>query len=404
MLFSMSRQGNTTMSDLDGATETSRRKRPASRVYEACGACRNRKTRCDGRKPVCRACESRGNAQKCEYTGIRRRPRIFQQHMSTAPSHQHAPAYEGPSPPAPAPQKSTSFSDAAIPRHSNHETPSSEARTLPSAQCDGLATFADPDDEQAYGSSSTVAFLRNVLREDSEKCHHSPTFNNPCAASSNRPCTPLKPALSKSFQYSFRVPERIVSTTEGVAVLPRRRSADDFLRCFWEFIHPVFPVLHKPTFMQQYDRFWIAECTSNPSIQNNDHETAEPEVDNAIFLTILNLVLALGCQFSPLIADTQRNSVAADFYRSSRQLFVFDVLDSASLPVVQMLVLTGVYLQSTQHASRCWNSVGLAIRVAQGLGLHLDPVEDRNSKGTIMSQAEIEMRRRIWYTCVNLDR
>ena len=82
-----------------------------------------------------------------------------------------------------------------------------------------------------------------------------------------------------------------------------------------------------------------------------------------------------------------------------RHLLLFEVLDSTSLSLVQMLCLTGVYLQSTQHANRCWNSVGLAIRVAQSLGLHLNEVGGRK-----IPQLEREMRRRVWHTCVVLDR
>ena len=186
-------------------------------------------------------------------------------------------------------------------------------------------------------------------------------------------------------------PERVVRRNDG-AVLPRRRSADDFLSCYWDYIHPVFPVLHRPTFVRQYEQFWIDESNSSDESRNS-------ESDTVILLSTMNLVFALGCKFSNLIPAAQKASAANDFYQTSRQLFVFDLLDSASLPLVQMLVLTGVYLQSAQHASRCWNSIGLAVRVAQGLGLHVEP-----SSSVKVSQLECQMRRRIWYTCLNLDR
>ena len=95
--------------------------------------------------------------------------------------------------------------------------------------------------------------------------------------------------------------------------------------------------------------------------------------------------------------SSHRASVADGFYQQSRQLFHLDVLDAASIPLVQALVLNGVYLQSTRHASRCWNVIGLAIRAAQGIGLHEEQV-------AATSQLDREMRRRIWHTCVNLDR
>ena len=64
-----------------------------------------------------------------------------------------------------------------------------------------------------------------------------------------------------------------------------------------------------------------------------------------------------------------------------------------------MLLLNGVYLQSTYYPNRCWNSVGLAIRVAQSLGLHN---EHRTTQKR--SQLQTEMGRRIWHNCMALDR
>lgn len=43
------------------------------RVSQACGPCRERKTRCDGRQPICVACEERGVAATCNFNYVRRR-------------------------------------------------------------------------------------------------------------------------------------------------------------------------------------------------------------------------------------------------------------------------------------------------------------------------------------------
>jgi hypothetical protein len=64
-----------------------------------------------------------------------------------------------------------------------------------------------------------------------------------------------------------------------------------------------------------------------------------------------------------------------------------------------MLLVSGVYLQSTRYASRCWNVIGLAIRTAQSLGLHLDLTKYRPD-----NQLNKEMARRIWHTCLVLDK
>jgi hypothetical protein len=56
----------------------------------------------------------------------------------------------------------------------------------------------------------------------------------------------------------------------------------------------------------------------------------------------------------------------------------------------------GGFLQSTNRPNRCWNVVGMAIRIAQGLGLHVE-----STGGDLV---ERETRRRIWWGCVLMDR
>jgi Fungal specific transcription factor domain len=187
-------------------------------------------------------------------------------------------------------------------------------------------------------------------------------------------------------------PEIILERNESASVYPARRKADNYLHCFWEFVHPVFPVIHKTSFIAKYEKIWTGEDA-------DDHLDSKTDVEEVVFTSNLNLIFALGCQFSTLIPASQKRSAANDFYQRSRHLFLFDILDSKSMSLVQMLLLTGIYLQSTPHATRCWNSVGLAIRLAQSLGLHLDYVGRRPE-----SQLACQMRRRVWHTCVILDR
>ena len=133
-----------------------------------------------------------------------------------------------------------------------------------------------------------------------------------------------------------------------------------------------------------YRSLWV----SGPDTPNQD--TTE---DHPVEKAILNIIFALGCQ------NGDREDAADDFYRKSREYYSMDELDVPSLQTVQLLLLTGIYLQSTKYASRCWNVVGSAIRNAQYLGLDVD----RPGK-VINSQLEQEMRRRVWYSCVIIDR
>lgn len=279
-------------------------------------------------------------------------------------------------------QSPSSLPELSTRRETIHSLPHAHPNDITTARADGLATIASGNDESMYGPSSTVAFLRHVMPNQSR---HGSVTPNTHAQNSSRASMDMKQGSVSA------APDRMPARTDGLAVLPMRRQADNFLLCYWEFIHPLFPVLHKPTFLRKYDRLWVEG--------DEGHAHYDTEAEEAIFTSTLNLVFALGCKFSGLIDASQKSSVADDFYQRSRQSYPFDILDSTSISLVQMLILTGVYLQSTQHASRCWNSVGLAIRMAQSLGLHVDHGSRRS-----ITQLELEMRRRIWHTCVHLDR
>jgi hypothetical protein len=116
--------------------------------------------------------------------------------------------------------------------------------------------------------------------------------------------------------------------------------------------------------------------------------------DDPLFYCLLNLVLALGCQFSTLFESSIHSGDT--FFNRAKTLLGFSIFDVGSLQVVQALLLMGSYLQSTNRPNRCWNVVGMGIRVAQGLGLHIE-----RSGGDLV---ERETRRRAWWGCVLMDR
>ncbi|KAK2595349.1 hypothetical protein QQS21_006949 [Conoideocrella luteorostrata] len=363
------------------------RKRKRLRFNGACDACRDRKTRCDGRRPICVACENRGLGPCCRYTRQQghRQLRVSTTYEEGAAQGPYstdgvAPASTFASASASAPASASASASASSsrpksrsrcdssdsPRHASVSTWES-----PTKESDGLATLTSYDDNSTYGSSSTVAFFRRILSGDDA----------------------LRKAVRLERAEDSQPRRPSVSEPKGdIMMLPRRRNADQFVSCYWQFIHPIFPILHKPTFLEQYYQFWSTESGSK------DDGSFKSDREQAVFLSVLNLVCALGCQFSDLVRDAQKTSVAYDFYERSRQSFDHDWLDSADASLVQLLLLSGVYLQSTQHANRCWNSIGLAIRISQILGLH-----DETHKSN-MSQLQRETRRRIWHTCVSLDR
>ncbi|EXL66955.1 hypothetical protein FOPG_16898 [Fusarium oxysporum f. sp. conglutinans race 2 54008] len=243
---------------------------------------------------------------------------------------------------------------------------------------DALATVSIyvHDPEILYGASSTISFVERVLLTTGE----TDNFGEQSRTGADE------------VRHEIHSVEKFGSQTRqlsGLELLPIRRISDSYVDSFWEVSHPIFPILHKPTFTRFYNQLWV------PTNLADTPETT----DGPIMLAILNLVLAIGCRTAESVQRGSRALLSDQFYQQARGLVPIDALDAASLPAVQMLLLTAVYLQSTTYSSRYWTMVALATRMAQSLGLHLK----RSASGT-SNQVEREMRRRIWYTCVALER
>ncbi|KAL5313451.1 hypothetical protein ACEPPN_019184 [Leptodophora sp. 'Broadleaf-Isolate-01'] len=245
--------------------------------------------------------------------------------------------------------------------------------TYESTSSDALATVSAcvHDPEVLYGTSSTISFVERVFLITGETGNFGEQSRNS--------------AEVKHEMHSVEKADRQARQLSGLEILPIRRISDSYVNNFWDVTHSIFPILHRPTFTRFYNQLWEpTNVTETPGA------TPDP-----IILATLNIVLAIGCRLTKSVHRGTLASLSDQFYQRARGIVPIDALDVASLPAVQLLLLTAVYLQSTTYASRCWNVVGLAMRVAQSLGLHLN----RSTSGT-SNQLVREMRRRIWYTLI----
>lgn len=180
--------------------------------------------------------------------------------------------------------------------------------------------------------------------------------------------------------------------------LPPRHVADQLLDLYWRRIHCIYPYLHWPTLIQAYRRLWMSDAELEASPPLTGVGLGGPDCPPPVFYCAINAIFALGMRFS-LSAGTARQRVerSEPFAHRARHLLHLDCLDRGSVALVQALLIKAHYLQSTNMPSRCWNLTGVACRVAQGLGLHLEVDE-----GTVPALTR-EMRKRVWYGCANLD-
>lgn len=238
-----------------------------------------------------------------------------------------------------------------------------------------------------FGPSSTVSFLSLVR-------HIISRTGSPLISKDISHRVSIHDESSKS----TKVPRHLNSIGSSYSMtafhVPPRRDADVLMANYWTWVHTMYPVLHKPTFDARYQTLWQVS------------QQSETTLDDVLFHCRLNLVFALAANFRSEITPLDRKSMSESFFSRSEHLLTLDLLDFANLEMVQSLVLMAQYLQSTDKPNYCWSIVGLAIRMAQAIGLHLDTPErpERAATGKKYDQIDFEVRKRVWASCILLDR
>jgi len=187
--------------------------------------------------------------------------------------------------------------------------------------------------------------------------------------------------------------------------LPLRRRADALVTLYFARNHSVFPILHEDTFRRQYDRIWesaIKDGVSSSVCSGLCKQKSQGQLFPATLYTIFAGVSVFES------AQLEQNATRADaFFREAQKVDLLKTLDNeVGIELVQLLLLMGRYLQSTERFSKCKNISGLAIRLAQNMGLQYSTSEAR-ARGLLLSsstQLECEMRARVWQGCVILER
>ncbi|KAG5418667.1 hypothetical protein I9W82_004195 [Candida metapsilosis] len=365
--------------------EAKNNKRP--RVVLACNRCRQRKTKCDGGQPACGSCVKR-NAE-CVYGTKYARARVTVEyvrrleerlgiasktrHESMAPSINNIISIEepqkSPSPQESPPNREPSIEHAATsmsPSSSKNSTSSGFRSSKYSTSAMGAGEMSKQKrgrDRDYYGSSAAISFMKEL----------SNVIDGP-----SRSDTTDDDEVEIRYKMSRFEPSSSMRISR--LDLPTRAIADVYVKNYFEFAYTLYPFVHIPTFMATYESLW-----------NNGVEVDE------LFYSIVNIIFAFGCQLAP---TSQRLEDYSELYFERSQKFLrFHLMDSGSILLVQALLLTGQFLQASSGSAGCWNIVGLAIRIAQGLGLH----SDQNYAST-KSLIDREIRKRLWQGCLVMDR
>ncbi|KAH7556162.1 hypothetical protein BM1_06688 [Bipolaris maydis] len=225
-------------------------------------------------------------------------------------------------------------------------------------------------DEEFYGQSSVHSLLQEVPHGDHRR-------------------GPLG-ATSMPWRYNGNL------MIQAHYALPPRNIADRLIDRFFQNVHIFYPWCHSVSFRARYESLWTKEGYPEPSVLlHRDIGLGGDRCPPSAFFCALNAMFALGCEFSAGLPNKQ--SVCATFGDRMNDLMHVDLLDQAGLGQVQALLLVSHWLLTTELPTRCYNVVGLACRMAVGIGLNSNRHAGRRSC------AENEIRRRVWFGCLQME-
>ncbi|KAI1955855.1 hypothetical protein LOZ59_004425 [Ophidiomyces ophidiicola] len=165
--------------------------------------------------------------------------------------------------------------------------------------------------------------------------------------------------------------------TADYPALPPKSVADALLRHYHAFIHSVFPIMHWPALLDDYDRVYRAGSLRGA-----------PRGWTAVFLA----VLACGSLHS---LDAALVAKGKEYIQASLNLT--DLWqDGFSVDQARAGMLISIFLYENNLKSASWVWLGCAVRIAQDLGLHVE--------SGAWTPLDAEMRRRIWWSLYAWER
>ncbi|EMD64151.1 hypothetical protein COCSADRAFT_171218 [Bipolaris sorokiniana ND90Pr] len=169
--------------------------------------------------------------------------------------------------------------------------------------------------------------------------------------------------------------------------MPQPHIAEHLLQCYMSKIHDSFPILPRREFTEQTRVYFGALQSGNaPSL-------------NPKWQIILNLVFAIGANYAHLNEGWLANEHIT--YQARARAFGLSEAAVAShpdVPQIQSLGLLGFYWLSVGQVNRAWTIVGIALRSAYSLGLHVrneDPSANAKKRESLVQ---------IWWSLYSLER
>jgi len=209
-----------------------------------------------------------------------------------------------------------------------------------------------------------------------------------------RSCTELTPDAFFPAELRASVSPLISHGRIASSKAPPRLVSDQLINIFFQEWAPLFPVLHRPTFLALY----------------GDYVASPESIDDQKSIAQLNLVFGIAAQSSEVcrtpstpnphtrLTNPKNNDLQQiESFEAQWQAALEPVLMDNSLATLQCFVLAQIHLLQKGDHARLLKYKGLAISLSQRLGLHQS--QKRFALGALTS----ETRKKVFWSLYTVD-
>ncbi|KAJ3528992.1 hypothetical protein NM208_g9957 [Fusarium decemcellulare] len=184
-----------------------------------------------------------------------------------------------------------------------------------------------------FGLSSGSTLLRMIRKLDLE--------NNVTLSYRLEPVADFLPRIPDS---------RLRAERREALALPPARETGPLVDSYFRYFHALTPIVHEPTIRAQ-----LTGALPLPA-GNGSH-------------VLFYMIFAMGaCDYA---TDNAPRDAGSQYYELARAALQYDLLEGGSLLLVQGLAIMAIFLQRNDKPNTSYICLGLAIRIAMALGLHV---------------------------------
>ena len=170
---------------------------------------------------------------------------------------------------------------------------------------------------------------------------------------------------------------------KGCFQLPSQEICIALVDCYFEHVHPTFPIINSRAFSEKYVRGGLDEI--NLLLVWSMFSVAASYIDDQILQET---------EF-----DT-RKAMKACFVQRAKLLFDLSCEDD-KIVLIQAVLLLSFWFADAEDVMQSWHWTGIAIGLSQTLGLHRNP--DTTRKNTAIDDHKRQSWRQLWWSCVMRD-